>query len=276
MEKQVDCEKEDAAVNDASWLKETEAYLIDLDGTLYRGTEVIPDAPAFVKWLKTSGKKHLYVTNNSSRRPEQVAEHLRHLGIPAETEDVFTSSQVAAMYIGMAEGRKRVFAVGEEGLLHALQEAGCTLAEEDADYVVQGIDRDFTYEKLKKASLLIQAGATFIATNVDKALPTEQGLLPGSGSLTAAIRTTTGVEPLVMGKPHARMIEYALERLGVPKERAVVIGDNLETDILAGVNADVRTVLVLTGFSKRDQIEGAEGKPTILFDSLTELMKHAE
>lgn len=276
MEEQVDCEKEDAAVNDASWLKETEAYLIDLDGTLYRGTEVIPDAPAFVEWLKRTGKRFLYVTNNSSRRPEQVAEHLRHLGIPAEPDDVFTSSQVAATYIAAAEGGKRVYAIGEEGLHHALQNAGCTLADEDVQYVVQGIDRDFTYEKLKKASLLIQAGATFIATNVDKALPTEQGLLPGSGSLTAAIRTTSGVEPLVMGKPNARMIEYALERVGVPKHRAVVIGDNLETDILAGVNADVRTVLVLTGFSKREHLESAEGQPTIILDSLTELMKHAE
>ncbi|PWK08360.1 TIGR01457 family HAD-type hydrolase [Tumebacillus permanentifrigoris] len=261
-----------------AWLREIDAYLIDLDGTLYRGNEVIEDAPAFVEWLQASGKSYLYVTNNSSRTPEQVAEHLQHLGIKAEAEHVFTSSQVAAEYI-KTDGRtgKRVFPVGEIGLYTALRDAGCQVVEEGpADYVVQGIDREFSYEKLKKASLLIQGGAVFISTNVDKALPTEEGLLPGSGSLAAAIRTASGTEPLVMGKPAARMIDFAVERLGVSKERSVVVGDNLETDILAGVQADVRTVLVLTGFSKREHIEGAEGQPTIVLESLTDLMKYAK
>lgn len=261
-----------------AWLREIDAYLIDLDGTLYRGNEVIADAPAFVEWLQASGKKYLYVTNNSSRTPEQVAEHLQHLGIPAEAGHVFTSSQVAAEYIRSDERTgKRVFPVGEIGLYTALREAGCEIVEDGpADYVVQGIDREFSYEKLKKASLLIQGGATFISTNVDKALPTEHGLLPGSGSLAAAIRTASGTDPLVMGKPAARMIDFAVERLGVPKERAVVVGDNLETDILAGVNADVRTVLVLTGFSKQEHIAGAEGQPTVTLHSLTDLIEHAQ
>ncbi|MBL0388425.1 TIGR01457 family HAD-type hydrolase [Tumebacillus sp. ITR2] len=261
-----------------TWLRDIETFLIDLDGTLYRGNEVIEDAPAFIEWLQSSGRRYLYVTNNSSRTPEQVADHLRHLGIPAQTEDVFTSSQVAAEYI-KTDGRsgKRVFAVGEGGLYTALTEAGCEVVKEGpADYVVQGIDRDFSYEKLKHASLLIQSGALFISTNVDKALPTEHGLLPGSGSLAAAIRTASGTEPLVMGKPAARMIDFAIERLGVSKDRAVVVGDNLETDILAGVNADVRTVLVLTGFSKEEHIESAEGRPTVVLHSLTDLRRHVE
>lgn len=265
-------------MNDSLWLKQIDAYLIDLDGTLYRGTEVIDDAPEFIKWLQRTGKKYLFVTNNSSRRPEQVAEHLRHLGIDAEPEDVFTSSQVAATYIAADQDRgNRVFIVGEEGLHHALTEiAGCTIADDAVDYVVQGIDRDFSYRKLKQASLLIQAGATYLATNVDKALPTEEGLLPGAGSLLAAIQTASGTKPIVMGKPEARMIDYAVQNLGVSKDRAVVIGDNLETDILAGVNAGVRTVLVLTGFSKREHIEAAAGAPTLIVDTLTELMQLAE
>jgi 4-nitrophenyl phosphatase len=262
-------------VNDTLWLKQIDAYLIDLDGTLYRGKEVIADAPEFVKWLQQGNRKYLFVTNNSSRRPEQVAEHLRHLGIDAKAEDVFTSSQVAATYIKEHDGRgKKVFIVGEEGLHNALTEvAGCTVAEDAVDYVVQGIDREFSYAKLKKASLLIQAGATYIATNVDKALPTEEGLLPGAGSILAALQTASGTKPVVMGKPEARMIEYALESLGVEKERAVVVGDNLETDILAGVKADVRTVLVLSGFSKVDDVEEADGKPTLVVETLTELMR---
>lgn len=263
-------------MNDASWLQRTEAFLIDLDGTLYRGKEVIPDAPRFIEWLEGTGRRYLYVTNNSSRRPEQVAEHLRHLGIRAEAQHVLTSSMVAAEYIKAQEGGKRVYMIGEEGLHDALTRAGCTITSERPDYVVQGIDRAFSYEKLKTASLAIRAGAVSIATNADKALPTEEGLLPGSGSLGMALRTASGVAPLVMGKPEARMIDYAAERLGVPKERAVVIGDNLETDILAGQKAGVRTVLVLTGFSQAGDIETAEGKPTLVLDSLTDLMKLAE
>jgi 4-nitrophenyl phosphatase len=267
-------------VNEAAWLKQIKAFLIDLDGTLFRGQEVIPDAPAFIEWLHRTDKQYLFVTNNSSRTPEQVAEHLRHLGIPAAAEHVFTTSMVAARYIQeQPNGGKRVYVIGEEGLRKALQDAGCELVdqfESAVDYVVQGIDRHFNYEKLKTASLLIQGGATFIATNADKALPTEQGLLPGAGSLLAAIQTASRTAPIVMGKPQARMIEYALAELGVSRDQAVVIGDNLETDILAGVNAGVRTVLVLTGYNKREDIPQAAGKPTLVTETLTELMRLAE
>jgi 4-nitrophenyl phosphatase len=277
--------RSDSAVNELSWLKQTEAFLIDLDGTLFRGTEVIPDAPAFIQWLQDTGRRYLYVTNNSTRTPEQVAEHLRHLGIPATADDCFTSSMVAARYIKEEGGAgKRAFILGEEGLRQALTDVGCHLVPEEAepgeeqtDYVVSGMDRSFDYNKLKRASLLIQAGATYIATNLDKALPTEAGLLPGSGSLAAAIATASRTEPVVMGKPQARMIEFALEALGgIPKERAVVVGDNLDTDILAGVNAGVRSIMVLTGFHSREDIPAATGQPTLVVETLTELMQHTQ
>ncbi|HEU4965203.1 MAG TPA: TIGR01457 family HAD-type hydrolase [Bacilli bacterium] len=269
-------------MNEAAWLQNAEAFLLDLDGTLYRGKEVIPDAPDFIRWLEETGRKYLYVTNNSSRRPDQVAEHLRRFGIPAEPEHVYTPSLVAAKYIaeqaekqGQDPAGKRVYVIGEEGLHQALESVGCVITDDNPEYVVQGIDRSFTYEKLKTASLAIQGGATYIATNIDKALPTEIGLLPGAGSLLAALRTASGTVPIVMGKPEARMIDFAVRELGVSKDRAVMVGDNLETDILAGVNAGVRTVLVLTGFSKEEHIETAQGKPTLILPSLTELMKQA-
>lgn len=263
-------------MTDTSWLKRTEAFLLDLDGTLYRGTEVIPDAPDFLRWLIETDRKYLFVTNNSSRRPEQVAEHLRRFGIPAEAEHVLTPSMVAAQYIKEQGAGNRVYVIGEEGLRSALIEAGCEITDEQPDYVVQGIDRQFTYEKLMTASLCIQSGAIYLATNVDKALPTERGLMPGAGSLLAAVATASGCQPTVMGKPEARMIDHALEMLGVPKERAIVVGDNLETDILAGVNAGVRTALVLSGFSKRDHVAETDGKPTIIVDSLSDLIRLVE
>lgn len=268
-----------AAENDPSWLKQTQAFLIDLDGTLYRGKEVIPDAPDFIRWLEETGRKYLYVTNNSTRTPEQVAAHLQSFGIPAEAQHVLTTSQTAAKYIQAdTHGRSGVkaYILGETGLQRALEDVGVTITAEGAEYVVQGMDRALTYDKLKTASLLIQGGATFITTNIDKMLPTEEGFLPGSGSLMIALQTASGKDPIVMGKPEARMIEVALEQLGVSKEQAVVVGDNLETDILAGFQAGVRTALVLSGYSKREQVEAAKGKPTVIFESLTELMQAAQ
>ncbi|MGZ4111364.1 MAG: HAD family hydrolase, partial [Tumebacillaceae bacterium] len=178
-------------MNDAAWLKQTQAFLIDLDGTLYRGKEVIPDAPDFIRWLEKTGRRYRYVTNNSSRTPEQVAEHLQRFGIPAEPEHVLTPSMTVATYIKAHGKGNRVYMIGEIGMRKALEDAGLVITDQDVDYVVQGIDREFTYQKLKTASLLIQGGATFIATNVDKALPTEEGLLPGAGSLMMALQTAS-------------------------------------------------------------------------------------
>ncbi|MFT9849000.1 TIGR01457 family HAD-type hydrolase [Aneurinibacillus sp. REN35] len=250
-------------------------YLLDLDGTIYRGGEVIPEAVTFIEALKEREIPYLYVTNNSSLTPEALANKLSGMGLDAKPEDFFTSSMAVAETIEKLVSKEKtqapvtVLAIGETGLRTALAEAGYSIVEKaPASYVVVGIDRQFSYEKMKQATLSIYGGARFLSTNCDRAIPTEEGLVPGNGSLTAAISYATRTEPLYVGKPEEAIITLALERLGLQSDEVLLIGDNLETDIAAGGNSGVDTLLVYSGFSKQADIAGAVVKPTYTAQSL--------
>jgi 4-nitrophenyl phosphatase len=256
-------------------MKSYRLFLIDLDGTIYRGTEEIEEASIFIQQLQEAGQEYLFLTNNSSKRQSDVVQHLATFGIKAEENQVYSTSLATAHYIAKQKAGASVFMIGEEGLLVALEEAGCRLITEDedltsCDFVIIGIDRHITYEKLTKAALAIRSGAIFISTNADKALPTERGLLPGNGSLTACLTTTTGVDPLFIGKPESFMIDLILEQRGLNKEDLIMIGDNYETDILAGIKAGIDTAIVFTGYTSKKQLEGYETKPTYQWDHLLE------
>lgn len=251
------------------------AFLLDLDGTIYRGKEIIPEAPRFVQRLKELNKSFLFLTNNSSATPEVLAKRVTAMGILSKPGDFFTSAQATARMIKELEkekdpGQVRIFAIGEEGLRQALTQEGFVLIEEGpADYVVVGIDRFFTYEKMKHGVRAIYQGARFISTNRDRAIPTEDGLAPGNGSLTAAIAYATGQEPVYVGKPEAPMIRLALAALQSREEDTLLVGDNLETDIAAGVKCGVDTLLVLTGFSQERDIATSLIKPTYVASDLS-------
>lgn len=240
--------------------------LIDLDGTLYHGDTVIEGAGAWIQDLQSKQIPYLFVTNNSSRTPQGVADHLTHLGIPASAEQVCTSAMAAAHYIAQQSPASSVYVIGEDGLKQAATEHGLQLTDEQPDYVLQGIDRQFTYEKLTKALRLIAGGATFILTNPDLQLPSHDGLLPGAGTIGASIVAATGIEPVVIGKPSAILMEYALERLGLPAKDAIVVGDNLLTDIAAGAAAGCVTVLVLSGITTTDNMSTHEAKAGVKAD----------
>lgn len=224
------------------------AFLIDLDGTLYAGHAPIPHAAGFIERLRELSLPFLFVTNNSSRTPEAVAGHLRTHGIAAEDGDVVTSAQAAAGYVAGAGKGRRVYAIGEEGLLSALREAGMELVDERPDYVVQGIDRQFSYRKLELAVRFIAEGAEYVLTNPDKLLPADGRLFPGAGALAASIREATDVRPTVIGKPCEPIMRHALQKLR-PGGDVWVVGDNPWTDIGAGQAAGLRTALVLTGIA---------------------------
>jgi 4-nitrophenyl phosphatase len=250
-------------------------YLLDLDGTVYRGGEVIPEAAVFIQKLRKKNIPYLYVTNNSSLTPEQLAERLQKMGLEASPEDFFTSSMAVAETIEKMERKERtqgavkVLAIGEKGLKTALTEAGYEIVDKaPASYVVVGIDREFTYEKMKQATLAIYGGARFLSTNCDRAIPTPEGLVPGNGSLTASIAYATRTEPIYVGKPEEAIITLALERLGLKADEVLMIGDNLETDIASGENSGVDTLLVYSGFSQEADVESASVKPTYTAQSL--------
>ncbi|UYY98629.1 TIGR01457 family HAD-type hydrolase [Peribacillus frigoritolerans] len=249
-------------------MKSYKGYLIDLDGTMYRGTEQIAEAAGFINDLRKRDIPYLFVTNNSSRTPAQVAEKLRSIGISTEDDQVFTTSMATANYIAEQKKGASVYVVGEEGIIEALKEKGMKLVEEHPDYLVMGIDRGINYEKLSKACLAVRNGAVFISTNGDIAIPTEQGLLPGNGSLTSVVSVSTQVQPIFIGKPESVIVEQALRVLGVPKEETIMVGDNYDTDILAGINAGIDTLLVHTGVTTKERLMQYKEQPTHVVDTL--------
>lgn len=249
-------------------MKSYKGYLIDLDGTMYRGTEQIAEAAGFINELRKRDIPYLFVTNNSSRTPGQVAEKLRSIGIPTEDAQVFTTSMATANYIAEQKKNASVYVVGEEGITEALKDKGMTLVDEYPDFLVMGIDRGVNYEKLTKACLAVRNGAVFISTNGDIAIPTEQGLLPGNGALTSVVAVSTQVQPIFIGKPESVIVEQALRVLGVPKEQTIMVGDNYDTDILAGLNAGIDTLLVHTGVTTKERLMQYEKQPTFVVDTL--------
>lgn len=251
-------------------MKSYKGYLIDLDGTMYKGTEKIEEAGDFVRLLNEKGIPYLFVTNNSSATPEKVAEKLNAFDIAASPSQVFTTSQATANYMHGKKPGGSVFVIGEEGIRQALEEKGFTEGGETADFVVVGIDRGITYEKLSGACLAVRNGAAFISTNGDIAIPTERGLLPGNGSLTSVITVSTQVQPVFIGKPEPIIMEQALEVLGIPKSDVLMVGDNYATDIMAGIRTGMDTLIVHTGVTLKEHLEKVEIQPTYAVHSLEE------
>lgn len=249
-------------------MKEYKGYLIDLDGTMYRGTEKIEAAGRFVQNLVKQNIPYLFVTNNSTRTPQQVAEKLVSFDIPATKEQVFTTSMATANYIYELNKNASVYYIGEEGLRFALEEKGFRFAGEDADIVVVGLDREVTYEKFAVACLAVRNGAKFISTNWDIALPTERGFMPGNGSLTALVSVSTQVQPVFIGKPEPIIIEQALRVIGTKKQDTLIVGDNYDTDIAAGIRAGLDTLIVHTGVTSKEKLKEYQKQPTYSIDSL--------
>ncbi|MGE8207561.1 TIGR01457 family HAD-type hydrolase [Heyndrickxia sp. NPDC080065] len=249
-------------------MKKYKGYLIDLDGTMYRGNEKIDAAGDFIQRLRRKNIPYLFVTNNSSRTPEQVAKKLNEFDIPVEENQIFTTSMATAEYIYEQNQNGTIYVIGEEGLKTALKQKGFQFTDEHPDFVVVGIDRKINYEKLSLACLAVRSGATFISTNADIALPTERGFLPGNGSITSVITVSTQTEPIFIGKPESIIMNQALTFLGTKKEETMMVGDFYDTDILAGINAGIDTLLVHTGVTTKEALLKKEKQPTFAVNSL--------
>ena len=248
-----------------------DAFLFDLDGVLYRGSDPIPGAAEAVDRLRGLGKRVAFVTNNSSRTPDAVVEALNAVGVRAHTGEVETSALATADVL-LARGVADAFVVGEEGLRQALTGVGIALAAADAELsesVVVGFDRQADYAKLRTASLLVERGAWLVATNADPSYPAPDGRWPGAGALLAVIETTTGVRAEVVGKPHPPILRSALARAG--GGRPLLIGDRLETDIAGAAALGWDSLLVLTGITLRDDLVGSPIAPTFVGADLSAL-----
>lgn len=252
--------------------------LVDLDGVVYRGPDVIPGAREGIAAARDLGMRIAFVTNNSSRTPAAVAAQLRDIGIDADPEDIITSSQAAVSLaikrLGTASAR--VLVVGGDGLRTAVNDAGLTAVQSADDHpeaVLQGYSPDLRYADLAEAALAIRAGALWIATNGDTTLPTPRGLLPGNGALVAAVAAATGAQPLIAGKPELPLHEEAMRRTGA--QRPLIVGDRLDTDIAGAVAAGTDSLLVLTGVttSKEAAASGRDRRPTYVAEDLSALTK---
>jgi HAD superfamily hydrolase (TIGR01450 family) len=229
-----------------------DAFLLDLDGVLFRGDQPIASAVPALDALRAAGKRLVFLTNNSARTPDQVADKLRGLGISAEAGEVVTSAQATAELVASeAEGGSgSAYVIGQEGIRAALRDAGITVLDGDSrtrgDFVVIGWDEDVTYKTLRRASVLVRGGARLVATNADASYPAPGGeLWPGAGAILAAVETASGVRATVVGKPHRPLFEVALARAGT--RDALVVGDRIETDVVGAAAAGLDAVLVLTG-----------------------------
>lgn len=248
--------------------------LIDLDGVLYRGETALPCAADFVAWLHGRGITFRLVTNNATLTPTQYVEKLARMGISAGEDEIFTSALATGMYLKEhGNGGDTAYVIGEDGLRSAVEAAGFRIVDEKPDWVVVGLDRRLTYEKLATAALSLEAGARFVGSNPDTSFPTECGLVPGAGAILRAIQATTGVDPLVIGKPQPLMLEMAMRSLGGSRNDTAMLGDRLDTDIQAAEAVGVPSVLVLTGVSTRADLEHSSIRPTLVVQDLCRLME---
>ena len=245
---------------------------MDMDGVLVREEEAIPGADRFLARLTERGRPFLVLTNNSIYTRRDLSARLAASGLNVPEKAIWTSALAAAAFLAGQRPGGTAFAIGEWGLTTALHEAGYTLTERDPDYVVLGETRTYSFERITLAIRLIGAGARFIATNPDPTGPSADGPLPATGSVAALIRHATGVEPYFVGKPNPLMMRSALNELGAHSEAATMIGDRMDTDVVAGIEAGMETVLVLTGVTTREQAERYPFRPSRIVESVADLV----
>lgn len=251
-------------------------FLVDLDGVVYTGDTPIPGAREFFQFLADNGRRFVCITNNSTLRADQYVTKLDRMGIRVGPDELLTSPQATAHYLRETLGLKpgaRIYPIGEEGLIRALLDEGFQLVDSDAQVVVCGLDRRLTYERLMLACFALREGALLIASNPDLALPTERGFLPGNGATVAYLEAATGVKARVIGKPETTMLTQAMKMAGASQEETAMIGDNLLTDIPAGVRAGVTTIMVLSGLATRADLATAEVQPHVVFSDLRALQE---
>ncbi|MCK1210446.1 TIGR01457 family HAD-type hydrolase [Streptococcus uberis] len=246
-------------------------YLIDLDGTIYKGRERIPAGERFIQRLQEQEIPYLLVTNNTTRTPQMVQDMLaQQFNIQTPLETIYTATMATVDYMKDMNRGQTAYVIGETGLKSAISEAGYIEDKENPAYVVVGLDSQVTYDMLATATLAIAKGALFIGTNPDLNIPTERGLMPGAGSLVALLEAATRVKPVFIGKPNAIIMNKALDILQVKRSEAIMVGDNYLTDIMAGIQNDIASLLVTTGFTKAEEVPNLTIQPDYVVASLDE------
>jgi len=250
-------------------------YLMDMDGVLVHEEHIIPGADAFLAELQEAGTPFIVLTNNSIRTPRDLRARLLRSGLDIPEKSIWTSALATATFLKNQRPGGSAYVVGESGLTTALHEIGYVLTDNDPDYVVLGETRTYSFEAITTAIRLVERGARFIATNPDATGPSREGSLPATGSVAALITRATGREPYYVGKPNPLMMRSALRAIGAHSENTLMIGDRMDTDVVSGLEAGLQTILVLSGISTRQTVETFPYRPTLVLDSVADLVGRA-
>jgi len=256
--------------------RKIECWLSDMDGVLVHEGRAVPGAEEFLRRLTTSGRRFLVLTNNSIYTRRDLAARLRMLGLDVPLEAIWTSALATAEFLGEQRPGGSAYVIGEAGLTTALHETGYVLTDLEPDYVVLGETRNYSFEQITTAIRLVERGARFIATNPDPVGPSNEGSLPACGAVAALITKATGVEPYFVGKPNPLMMRVGLNKVQGHSETTAMIGDRMDTDVVAGMEAGLHTILVLSGVTKAGDVDRFPYRPSSIVDSIADVIEMVE
>lgn len=253
-------------------LRAKKGYIIDMDGVIYHGNMLLPGVTEFVEWLKAEKKAFLFLTNSSERAPRELQQKLARLGLDVDESHFYTSALSTAAFLKQQRPGGSAYVIGEPGLVGALYDAGFTMNEINPDYVVLGETRSYSFDRIEHAVALVRAGAKLIGTNPDITGPVEGGIVPACKALMAPIEMATGRTAYYLGKPNPLMMRHGLRMLGVQADEAAIIGDRMDTDIVAGVESGIDTVLVLSGVTSEHEMRKFPYRPLYILSGVGEVV----
>jgi len=252
-------------------IRAKKGFICDMDGVLYHGNRLLDGVGDFVNWLNENGKKYLFLTNSSERSPRELSQKLKRLGLDVSEEHFYTSAIATAAFLASQKPGGSAYVIGEAGLINAVYDAGFSMNDINPDYVVVGETTTYSYDKIKRATRLVMDGAKLIGTNPDISAPGEHGIIPATKALIAPIEIATGHSAYFVGKPNPLMMRHAMRLLGLKNEDIAIIGDRMDTDMIAGIESDIDTILVMTGVTNNENIDLFPYSPKYILDGVKDI-----
>lgn len=254
-------------------LKDKKGYICDMDGVIYHGDMLVSGAKEFVAWLKKENKKFLFLTNSSEKTPKELMAKLARMGIEVDEEHFITSAQATASFLSSQQPNVGVYVIGQAGLINALHDAGFYIDQVNPTYVVVGETRTYNFEQIELAVHLVLNGAKLIGTNPDLTGPSEKGIIPACRALIAPIELATHREAYFIGKPNPLIMRHAMKRLGCERNDTLIVGDRMDTDIIAGIESEIETALVLSGITKREDLVMFPYQPNYILNCAADITR---
>jgi len=252
-------------------IRAKKAFICDMDGVLYHGNRLLPGASDFVDWLQKNDKKYLFLTNSSERSPRELREKLARLGIDVPADVFYSSALATAAFLKSQCPDGSCYVIGENGLINALYDAGFSMNDINPDFVVIGESRNYNYDKIERAINLVLGGARLIGANPDLTGPVENGIAPATKALIAPIELATRRQAYYVGKPNPLMMRHALKKLGCRREETAIVGDRMDTDIVAGIESEIDTVLVLSGVTRAEELSLFPWRPHLVCNGVGDI-----